>query len=90
LTIIILGYILFVKGLYKDSGEMQAQWKDFKIVIRKAAAGTYFVIFGSIIIAYTIYEGLSSEETHRKIPNAAFHIIPSDSTKILNDSLKIK
>lgn len=58
LTCITLGYRLFVKGIFNESGDLESSWKSMKLIVRKAAPGTYFVLFGSLIIAFTIYKGL--------------------------------
>ena len=70
--IISLGYKLFVKGIFSASGDVEGRWKDLKIIISKAAPGTYFVLFGSAIIGFTVYQGFSIKEKE------AGKISPSD------------
>jgi hypothetical protein len=62
LCIIFLGYMLFLKGIFGDSGDVEGGWHDYKLIVRKAAPGTYFVLFGSLIIAATIFKGLENDE----------------------------
>jgi hypothetical protein len=91
LTVIVLGYFLFMKGLYKGSGDLEGSWKDYKIAIRKAAPGTYFVIFGSLIISHTLYKGFESEEyksLNSITPTA--EVQKSNSTPVIIDTLPIK
>jgi hypothetical protein len=81
LTIVCLGYVLFLKGIFNESGDMQGSFKNYKLVIRKAAPGTYFVLFGSLLIAFTVFKGLDSEEfsSHRQ-PSNDFRV---DTTAII-------
>lgn len=59
---IYLGYILFVKGIWGQAGDVNASFKDYKVIIRKAAPGTFFSFFGASIIVYTIHTGLNFTE----------------------------
>jgi len=58
LTIIYLGYLLFVKGIFNESGDIDANFKNYKLTVKKAAPGTFFVLFGAIIIGFSIFKGL--------------------------------
>lgn len=62
LIIIFFGYNLFVKGIFNNDGEVEGSWNNFKLIIKRAAAGTYFIIFGSIIISMVVFKGLENEE----------------------------
>jgi hypothetical protein len=94
LSIISLGYKLFVKGIFSESGDVEGSFKDYKLIIKKAAPGTYFVLFGSLIIGLVIFKGISTDETltganhnHSHYTSGMEHWAPfSDSLKI--DSLK--
>jgi hypothetical protein len=65
LVIVYLGYTLFVKGVFGESGDVEGSFKDYKLIVRKAAPGTYFVLFGSIIIGMIVFKGFSMEETKK-------------------------
>lgn len=67
LAIIFLGYQLFLKNMFTNSGDIQGIWKDVKVTIRKAAPGTYFVLFGSIIIGVTIHRGFDYDEIFKNV-----------------------
>lgn len=56
-----MGYRLFVKGIWGHAGEMEAEFGDNKLILKKAAPGTFFALFGAIIVAITIYKGLEFE-----------------------------
>lgn len=73
LVIILLGYKLFVKGIFNESGDIKATWNDKSLLIKKAAPGTFFVLFGACIIAISTYKGIefngSSEKNNLKSSN---------------------
>src|SRR4051812_33692718 len=69
LVIIYLGYKLFVKGVFVEGGDFEFMSKNTKLILKKALPGTYFVVLGTVIICFTIFKGLSSEEvSHHKSP----------------------
>lgn len=55
------GYKLFMAGVWGNAGEVEGTFKDNKIIIKKAAPGTFFVLAGVIVIGFTIYQGLNYE-----------------------------
>ena len=61
-----MGYRLFIAGIWGNAGEFDAQFRDAKLVIRKAAPGVFFALFGTIIVAYTVFVGIKweSRATH--------------------------
>jgi hypothetical protein len=50
-----LGYKLFVKGLFNEAGDLTASSGNKKLIIKKAAPGTFFALFGAIIISINVY-----------------------------------
>ena len=88
LTITCLGYLLFIKGVFKDSGNVEGAYKDYKLIVKKAAPGTYFVLFGSIIISMVVFKGLTMEEMAKYKPQE--QIPMADSSFTFKDSIKIK
>ena len=77
-------------GIFQES-DFEASAKGYKLIVKKAVPGTYFVLLGTAIIVTTIWKGLDSEELIKKnIPqNAKTQIQPIDSL-MANDSLKLK
>jgi hypothetical protein len=61
LALAFMGYKLFVHGIFTDSGELRTNWEDKKLVLRKAAPGTFFALFGTIIVCVSLWRGLSFE-----------------------------
>lgn len=91
---IYLGYKLFVKGIFNEAGDFQATWKDINLLLKKAAPGTFFALFGAIVISISIHKGLDFRsnllpvQTEEKIDTKAPSLI--DSIKINQDTSKIK
>jgi hypothetical protein len=53
-----LGFRLFTTGVFKSSGNIDAMFNQTKIVLRRAAPGTLFLIFGASVTVATIWKGL--------------------------------
>jgi len=64
-----LGYKLFMAGVWGNAGEVEGSFSDNKIVIKKAAPGTFFILAGAIVIGFTIYKGLNFENIESKGTN---------------------
>jgi hypothetical protein len=58
-----LGYKLFMAGVWGDAGDAEGVFGDNKIIIKKAAPGTFFVIMGALVIGLTIIKGLDLGST---------------------------
>jgi len=56
-----MGYRLFQSGIWGKAGELDAQFKDSKLLIRKAAPGSFFVILGAVVIIASIIKGFNIE-----------------------------
>ncbi len=52
-----LGYRLFRVGIYEKAGELKTSWKGANLVLRQAAPGTFFVLFGTLIICVALFRG---------------------------------
>jgi hypothetical protein len=53
-----MGYRLFMRGIWGHSGEIDSQFGDTRFIIKKAAPGTFFALFGAIIVIATVSKGL--------------------------------
>jgi hypothetical protein len=53
------GYRLFSKGIFSDAGEMDATFSNNKVLLKKAAPGTFFALFGLLIISVIGWRGLT-------------------------------
>ncbi len=50
-----LGYKLFVARIFNEAGELTAKYKKYEFILKRSAPGTFFIIFGSLIIIWAIY-----------------------------------
>lgn len=62
-VIVYLGYRLFVLGIFEKAGELSAKWQGKSLAIRQAAPGTFFALFGSVIICVSIWKGVNLSVT---------------------------
>jgi hypothetical protein len=56
-----MGYKLFKAGVWGEAGDVEAHFQDNKLVVKRAAPGTFFAILGAIIICFTIFKGMELE-----------------------------
>ena len=53
-----MGYKLFISGIWGNAGEIEGTFENNRLVVKKAAPGTFFALFGTIVIVCTIWKGL--------------------------------
>ena len=53
-----LGYKLFIAGVWGHAGDAEGVFGNNKLIIKKAAPGTFFILMGALVIGLTIYKGL--------------------------------
>jgi hypothetical protein len=58
-----MGYRLFLADKQKSSGNLDVEFKIFKLKLGQAAPGTFFSVCGAVIIFATIYRGLDYSRT---------------------------
>lgn len=56
-----MGYKLFIHGIFRQAGEFQTNWENRKLVLKKAAPGTFFALFGTLIVCISLWRGLTFE-----------------------------
>ncbi len=56
-----MGYRLFSKGTFETS-DVEAVWSDRRLLLKRAAPGTVFALFGVAVIAIATYKPLSITE----------------------------
>src|ERR1700720_3527125 len=54
-----MGYRLFKIGIYEKGGDLNAAWGSKKIVLKQAGPGTFFALFGCVVLGLAIYKGMS-------------------------------
>jgi hypothetical protein len=61
LVCLFFGYRLFQSGVSTKAGELNAKSGDKSLVLKQAAPGTFFALFGVIIISVGLFKGLELE-----------------------------
>jgi len=56
-----LGYRLFMAGIHRSAGELEASRGSWKFKMVRTAPGTFFALFGAAIIAVTVFQGFDIE-----------------------------
>jgi hypothetical protein len=56
-----LGYSLFRHGIFESAGDFDARFKDNRLVLKQAAPGVFFALFGTAVLGFTIAKGFSLE-----------------------------
>ena len=61
-----LGYKLFMAGVWGDAGDAEGSFGDNKLIIKRAAPGTFFILMGALVIGLTIFKGLEFKSFPQK------------------------
>jgi hypothetical protein len=56
-----MGYKLFIHGIFMGAGELHTNWENRSLVLRKAAPGTFFALFGTLVLCVSLWRGLNFE-----------------------------
>jgi hypothetical protein len=51
------GYQLFMHGVWGDAGSFTASHRNMKLLLKGAAPGTFFIVFGAAVIGFTVFKG---------------------------------
>jgi hypothetical protein len=54
-----MGYKLFIHGIFMEAGELHTNWENRSLVLRKAAPGTFFALFGTLVVCTSLWRGLT-------------------------------
>jgi|GEM_PF-1021836 len=82
----ILGYRLFVLGIFSGAGDMDARFHNNRLVLKKAAPGTFFALFGAAVIGLVVWKGLQLTQGpggDAWSPVASTHCLNKYSTDII-------
>lgn len=63
-----MGFKLFMSGIWGNAGDLDSKFGNFKIVLKHAAPGTFFALFGTVVIGLTIFKGLNFESSQTTTP----------------------
>ncbi len=65
-----MGYRLFLTGIEKPAGDLEASSGSRTLKLSRAAPGTFFALFGATIVAVAIYQGFDVQ-----LPGAASTVL---------------
>ena len=57
-----MGYRLFISGIWGNAGSLETHYENNRLVLKNAAPGTFFALFGAIIVSITLFKGLEFEK----------------------------
>lgn len=57
-----MGYRLFMAGIWGNAGDLDVKFKSNKLIVKSAAPGTFFVLFGTIVICFSIFKGMKIDK----------------------------
>ena len=61
--IVFMGYRLFTTGMFESASDLKLAWGENYLVLKQAAPGTIFALFGAAILAFSIFKGVFYEQT---------------------------
>ena len=54
-----LGYNLFCKGVFEKAGDIEAKFGQRHLLVKQAAPGTFFALFGAIVMCVGLWRGIN-------------------------------
>ena len=78
-----MGYRLFLAGIERPAGNLEAKSGSGTLKLSRAAPGTFFALFGAAVIAATILQGFDVE-----LPGTAQQVLnslPDDPPMVTHD-----
>jgi hypothetical protein len=75
-----LGYRLFRSGVYEHATDLKAAWGDKNLMLKQAAPGTLFALFGVVVVATGMYRQISFESTAKSNTNPPTESAPQPIT----------
>ena len=67
-----MGYRLFLAGIERPAGDLEASVGSRTFKLSRAAPGTFFALFGAAVITATVFQGFDVE-----LPGAARKVLQS-------------
>lgn len=77
LAVVYLGYMLFKIGVFAEPTEIDAKWGDKNLLLKQAAPGTCFALFGAAVIITSIWRGVTFDRSilgSQKAPGGSSNI----------------
>lgn len=81
-----MGYRLFMVGVWGSSGDIEAKFRENKLIVKQAAPGTFFALFGTIVVAVALFKGLElNDRGGSKSTVSAFEVIKEQGNDLPNE-----
>jgi hypothetical protein len=81
LLVCYFGFRLFVLGIFSGAGDLSSQFQSTKLVLKKAAPGTFFALFGAAVIGVSLWKGADFERRYGSLPVAQGETKPYPETR---------
>src|SRR5262245_11306858 len=87
----VMGYSLFVRGIYGEPADFSASRGGFKIVLRKAAPGVLFAAFGMAIVGQSTWRGIDIQRVRESLQTPTHNAVsPVPPKGVVTDSTGIR
>jgi hypothetical protein len=63
LAICFMGYRLFLADVKTGLSDASVSWKGAAFSLQRAAPGTFFALFGAVVISVTVWKGFTADAT---------------------------
>ena len=83
LVSLFFGYRLFGSRTNKKAGELSSRWGDKSLVLKQAAPGTFFALFGAIVLSIGLLRGFEIKKTEYIPSNISLE--PSEPASVFVD-----
>lgn len=72
-VICFLGYSLFRHGAWGNAGDLDAKFRNGRLLLKSGAPGTFFAVVGAAVVIATIWHGMTFDVdlTHRCGPGVS-------------------
>ncbi|MHC4489601.1 MAG: hypothetical protein ACYSW7_10575 [Planctomycetota bacterium] len=74
----VMGYQLFSQGVFEAS-DVEAVWGDKKLLLKRAAPGTVFALFGACVVVFALWKAPSLDHVIRSSPQGGAGSVESHS-----------
>lgn len=66
-----MGYRLFTVGIFAEAGDAEGKWGNKRIILKRAAPGTFFALFGAIVLSLAINKGIAISNVPGTMPKSS-------------------
>jgi hypothetical protein len=81
LLVCYFGFRLFVLGIFTGAGDLSSEFQNTKLILKKAAPGTFFALFGAAVIGVSLWKGLGFESDAQPLAKGDTKIVSHGATR---------